>query len=456
MLFNSHLFLLAFLPLSVALYRLIPNRDAVRVWYLVAVSLVFYGYWDVSFVPLLVVSVLGNWGLSKLYQASGRRLVPATGIALNLASLAYFKYAAFLVANLNLALNTSFAVDKVLLPLGISFFTFHNIMYLADLYRGKAPIYRLRDYALYIVFFPQIVAGPLVRHWELIPQIPKDPWGPDTAERLGRGLTLLIIGLVKKVLIADALAPLVNSTFTAAAQHTMPGLGDAWAAVLGFTFQIYFDFSGYSDMAIGIALMFGFALPFNFDAPYRSLSLRDFWRRWHMTLSRLLRDYLYIPFGGNRHGLPRQILALLGTMLLGGLWHGAAWTFVIWGGLHGIGLAAGVLWRRYLPPMPAVFSGPLTFAFVVFAWVFFRSGSIGQAATMFSAMAGAGGVHGARHLASILIAALIAFLGPTSQDVALKRLRPARWSAAAAALVLCIILLKLGDDTNYEFVYFQF
>ncbi len=456
MLFNSHLFLLVFLPLAVAFYRLIPNRDAFRVWYLVAVSLVFYGYWDVSFVPLLVVSVLGNWGLSKLYQVNGRRLVPAIGIALNLGSLAYFKYAAFLVANLNLAFHTSFAVDKVLLPLGISFFTFHNIMYLADLYRGKAPIYRLRDYALYIVFFPQIVAGPLVRHWELIPQIPRDPWGKDTAERIGRGLTLLIIGLVKKVLIADALAPVVNATFAAVAQHYVPGLGDAWAAVLGFTFQIYFDFSGYSDMAIGIALIFGFALPFNFNAPYRAESLRDFWRRWHMTLSRMLRDYLYIPFGGNRHGLPRQVLALLGTMLLGGLWHGASWTFVIWGGLHGMGLAAGVLWRRALPPMPTVLSAPLTFAFVVFAWVFFRSADLSQAATMFSAMAGAGGIHGTRHLVSILLAALIAFLGPTSQDVALQRLKPARWSAAAAALVLCLILLKLGDDTNYEFVYFQF
>jgi len=456
MLFNSHLFLLVFLPLAVAFYRLIPNRAAFRIWYLVAVSLVFYGYWDVSFVPLLVISVLGNWGLSKLYQANGRRLVPATGVALNLASLAYFKYAAFLVANLNLALHTSFAVDKVLLPLGISFFTFHNIMYLADLYRGNAPIYRLRDYALYIVFFPQIVAGPLVRHWELIPQISKDPWGKDTAERIGRGLTLLIIGLVKKVLIADALAPVVNSTFEAVSQHTVPGLGDAWVAVLGFTFQIYFDFSGYSDMAIGIALIFGFVLPFNFDTPYRALSLRDFWRRWHMTLSRMLRDYLYIPFGGNRHGLPRQVLALLGTMFLGGLWHGAAWTFVIWGGLHGMGLAAGVLWRRFLPPMPTVLSAPLTFAFVVFAWVFFRSADLGQAATMFSAMAGAGGMHGTRHLVFILLAALIAFLGPTSQDVAMKRLKPARWDAAAAALVLCLILLKLGDDTNYEFVYFQF
>jgi D-alanyl-lipoteichoic acid acyltransferase DltB (MBOAT superfamily) len=209
-------------------------------------------------------------------------------------------------------------------------------------------------------------------------------------------------------------------------------------------------------MAIGIAFIFGFTLPFNFNAPYRAESLRDFWRRWHMTLSRMLRDYLYIPFGGNRHGLPRQVLALLGTMLLGGLWHGASWTFVIWGGLHGMGLAAGVLWRRALPPMPTVLSAPLTFAFVVFAWVFFRSADLSQAATMFSAMAGAGGIHGTRHLVSILLAALIAFLGPTSQDVALQRLKPARWSAAAAALVLCLILLKLGDDTNYEFVYFQF
>jgi len=455
MFFNSHVFLLGFLPPALIFYWLIPRREEVRIWYLIAISLIFYGYWDVSFVPLLIGSVLVNWFAARLYAASGWRAIPIAAIALDLLPLGYFKYGSFFVANANAALGTDFVASRLVLPLGISFFTFHNIMYIADLLRGTAPQYRFRDYALYIVLFPQILAGPLVRHRELIPQIPADPWSGDAAERWGRGLTLIVIGLMKKVFIADSLAQFVTPLF-AAAHHQAPSLADSWVATLGFTFQIYFDFSGYSDMAIGIALLFGFMLPFNFDAPYRAVSLRDFWRRWHMTLSRFLRDYLYIPLGGNRHGLAAQLGALLATMLLGGLWHGAGWTFVIWGGLHGAGLAAGVLWRRLLPPMPAGLTWALTFAFVAFAWVFFRAANLDQAMLMLRAMAGANGIGAFHHVGPIALAAAVALLGPTSQVFAFERIRPWRWAAATAAFALSLVLLKLGDGQNYDFIYFQF
>jgi len=455
MLFNSYLFLLGFLPLSLAGYRLIGRAEPARCWYLIAISLAFYGYWDWRFVPLLVGSVLVNWAAAWLAARWQSRAILIATIALNLVALAHYKYAGFFLGNFNAALGARFAVDRTLLPLGISFFTFNNIMYLADRLRKKAPIYRFRDYALYIVLFPQIVAGPLVRHWELIPQIRQSPWRDGTTERIGRGLTLLIIGLVKKTMIADSLAGFVSPLFEGA-QHQVLSFAESLAAVLGFTFQIYFDFSGYSDMAIGVALMFGFVLPFNFDAPYRAVSLRDFWRRWHMTLSRFLRDYLYIPLGGSRHGLPRTVAALLGTMLLGGLWHGAGWTFVIWGGLHGIGLAAGTVWRKYLPPMPQSLSLPLTLLFVVLSWIFFRASSLHEAMNLFAGLGFAQGLGPFRHFGTILAAALIAILGPTSQDVALQKLKPSGWGAVAAALAVCLVLLKLGDDSNYEFIYFQF
>ena len=244
---------------------------------------------------------------------------------------------------------------------------------------ARAPLYSFRDYALYIALFPQILAGPLVRHSEIVHQFRHDPHRAGRDERIARGLVRLVLGLVQKVFIADAIAGKINPLFAKlAAGETLTG-SEAWVAILGFTFQIFFDFAGYTDMAIGLALMFGFVLPENFKRPYAAASLQDFWRRWHMTLSRFLRDYLYIPLGGSRSGLAVQLAALMATMLLGGLWHGAGWNFVIWGGLHGVGLAAGVLWRRAGLAMPQALGVVLTFLFVVLTWVFFRSSSFDQA-----------------------------------------------------------------------------
>ena len=263
----------------------------------------------------------------------------------------------------------------MLLPIGISFFTFHNIIYLADLHAGRAPRYSLRDYGLYIALFPQILAGPLVRYYEIVPQFRLSPLREGWEARCVQGIALFLMGLGKKVLLADALASLADPVFAASGEPAL-AMGEAWTAALAFPLQIYFDFSGYSDMAIGLGLMLGFGLPVNFNAPYRADGLREFWRRWHMTLSRFLRDYLYIPLGGNRHGLVLQVAALLVTMTLGGLWHGAGWSFVAWGALHGLGLASGVMWRRWLPPIPRPVGWAMLMAFLLVSWVFFRAPSL--------------------------------------------------------------------------------
>ncbi|HUB94707.1 MAG TPA: MBOAT family O-acyltransferase, partial [Stellaceae bacterium] len=253
---------------------------------------------------------------------------------------------------------------------------------------------------------------------------------------------------------ADALASHADPVFAAAATGAVTP-GEAWTAALAFPFQIYFDFSGYSDMAIGLGLMLGFTLPLNFNAPYRSTGLREFWQRWHMTLSRFLRDYLYIPLGGNRHGLGRQIMALLLTMGLGGLWHGAGWGFVLWGLLHGAGLCAGVLWRRFLRPMPVALGWVLLMLFLLVTWVLFRAPSLAAAGHIYAAMAGGVGLTRPDALRTILLAACVALLGPTSQEIA-ARLRPYAWLAPAAALATALLLFKLGDGPAYEFIYFRF
>ncbi len=343
MLFNSFVFLLAFLPAALILHGLVARAAPDwRLPLLVVLSFVFYGWWDIRFVPLLAGSILVNWLVARLFRATGDRWLIPAAMAGNLALLGVFKYFDFFADLANLIPGLEAPRLGLALPLGISFFTFHHIMYLADLRAGRAPSFGLVKYALYIAFFPQVLAGPLVRWSEIMHQFDERPYGrPDAAERFGRGLILLAVGLAKKVFLGDPLASYVNPVFQAAAQGHAISVADAWQATLGFTFQIYFDFSGYTDMALGIALMFGLVLPQNFDAPYRATSLQDFWRRWHMTLSRFLRDYLYIPFGGNRYGLPRQLGALFATMTLGGLWHGAGLTFLAWGALHGAGLGAG-------------------------------------------------------------------------------------------------------------------
>ena len=459
MLFNSFLFLFVFLPSALASHWLVERfRPGWRLPLLALLSFVFYGYWDWRFIPLLMLSILINWTLAQCFLKTRRGSLIVGAIALNLLTLGFFKYANFfsgILPGLTLPSADIFGMGSAL-PLGISFFTFHHIMYLADFRAGRAPRFDLMRYALYIAFFPQVLAGPLVRWSEIMHQFDERPYQrSDAARRFSIGVMLLVMGLGKKVFLGDPLASDVNPIFAAAANGDAVSLVGAWQATLGFTFQIYFDFSGYTDMALGVALMLGIVLPQNFRAPYLATSLSDFWRRWHMTLSRFLRDYLYIPLGGNRHGLPVQFLALLATMTLGGLWHGAGLSFLAWGGLHGLGLCAGVVWRRAAPPMPAVCGWILTFAFVAFAWVLFRAPTFEAALRIYEALIGLAPTGHGFKWRSIAAAAAVATIGPTAWEAAHKA--PAsRWVAVATAILFVAAVFKMGNDENYEFIYFQF
>ena len=404
MLFNSAEFLFLFLPIALfgtfAIRRV--HRRASFGW-LVACSLFYYGYWSPHFVTLIIASIAANFAVAKRLarRAHSAPKLLTFGVGLNLAVLAYFKYFNFFVDNLSFLTGESYDVMRVVLPIGVSFFTFQQIALLVDSHRGKVSRLTLLDHALFVSFFPQLVAGPIVHHAEMMGQFHEPP--ERARQRRGAliGVSLFSIGLFKKVWIADWMALNASRIFNFAEGGASPTSFDAWVGALSYTLQIYFDFSAYSDMAIGLGLVFGIRLPLNFDSPYQSKSIVEFWRRWHITLSRFLRDYLYIPLGGNRRGRARRYLNLFITMLLGGLWHGAGWTFVVWGGLHGLYLtinhaighmvssrAAGLRESR----LYALSGFALTTLAVVVAWVFFRAESFDGAWRILSAMFGVEGV----------------------------------------------------------------
>ena len=350
MLFNSYTFIFAFLPITLLVFYRIGGRGhhRVAIGWLVATSLFFYGWWAPRYVWLIVTSVLVNYALGVVLatraasQDGPRKRLLAVGVSANLGLLAYFKYANFFVDNVRHLFHIDVEIGQIVLPLAISFFTFQQIAYLVDAHRRLTREYNFLHYCLFVTFFPQLIAGPIVHHGEMLPQ-----FGKETTYRLNRtnlevGVTFFLMGLFKKVVIADGIARYGTPVFDAAQAGLTIDFWQAWAGALAYTFQIYFDFSGYSDMAIGIARMFGIKLPLNFHSPYKATSVIEFWRRWHMTLSRFLRDYLYIPLGGNRKGPGRRHANLMVTMLLGGLWHGAGWTFMYWGGLHGLYLIVSI------------------------------------------------------------------------------------------------------------------
>lgn len=460
MLFNSQIFLLIFLPLALAAYYLVADSRVQREWLLILASLLFYGYWDFRLVPLLLFSVLANWLFSWAFRGGRQRIVLVLGITLNLAIIGIFKYADFFAETFAWVGGGTHERWNIVLPLGISFFTFQQISYLADRYRGTAPLYGFREYFLYIAFFPQLIAGPIVRHNQFIPQLTEPPRRDGLSERLSRGVAMLTMGLVKKVVLADTAARIADPLFAAAGTAPL-SLVDAWMAMAAFTVQIYFDFSGYSDMAIGLALMFGLTLPVNFNAPYRAASIQEFWRRWHMTLSQFLRDYLYIPLGGSRFGLSRHAFAVVATMFLGGLWHGAGWTFVAWGLWHGVGLSVHAVWQRLGLRMPFLPAWALTLLFVMVSWVLFRAADFGDAAVILTSLVGGNGVsfvwgdYGA-NTAMLAVAALVALFGPTSQDAVLKYRYDKAWVAAPVALALVALTIEVGSKAHLEFIYFQF
>jgi D-alanyl-lipoteichoic acid acyltransferase DltB (MBOAT superfamily) len=459
MLFNSQVFIIFFLPLVLGLYYAYAANRTARQTVVVVASIGFYAWWDVRFVPLLAGLTVANWLIAQWFGVWRRGWIPLLGVGLNLLALAIFKYADFLRSTVFGALGESWQPWHLILPLGISFFAFQKISYLIDLRRGDRHIYGFLDFCMFVSFFPQLIAGPLVRHNEIIHQFAADPRRLEVWENLSRGFVLFLIGVTKKVALADTLAMPADALFHQA-QLAPLSMVEAWTAAGAYTLQIFFDFSGYSDMAIGLALMFGLRLPFNFNAPYRAVSVRDFWRRWHMTLSRFLRDYLYIPLGGNRGSAPRQAANVIATMLLGGLWHGANWTFVAWGGLHGAALAVNHLWAARGFRFPTAVAWLLTLLFVMASWVLFRSADFQHAGEVLISMTG---WHGTGHLSldrefviALCLGAAVALLGPTSQEAALIWLRPRSWLAVPAGVLLAYLLLLIGGRLPNVFIYFQF
>ena len=408
MLFNSYGFIFAFLPVVLAGFFLIGRSShAMAAFWLVAASLFFYSWWDARYMGLLLASVAFNYAAG--YLISRRRsnlktrppaLLLATAIAVNFSFLAYFKYANFFVDNLNQLTGSSLTLATIVLPLGISFFTFTQIAFLVDTYQGKVKEFNFVHYALFVTYFPHLIAGPVLHHAEMMPQFARRNVCRINWDNMAVGLSIFVLGLAKKVLLADSVADFSTPVFDAVKAGGEPMLIEAWVGALAYTLQLYFDFSAYSDMAIGLSLMFNVRLPLNFNSPYKATSIIEFWRCWHMTLSRFLRDYLYIPLGGSRLGASRRYVNLVITMLLGGLWHGAGWTFVIWGALHGLYLLVNHAWRAFKTRLgwadggrlAGIGAGALTFLAVVVGWVFFRADNTSTAVTMLQGMAGMNGV----------------------------------------------------------------
>jgi len=393
MLFNSYEFIFMFLPFTFFVYFFLLSKRLVTgaKGFLVFASLFFYSWWNVLYLPLILSSMLFNYvigsSLNKEFEhrkVSKKQLL-LFGLVANLALLGYFKYTDFFIENFNGIFGSDVPLLHIALPLAISFFTFQQIAYLVDSYRGQTKEYDFLNYALFVTFFPQLIAGPIVHHKEMMPQF-ASRWNlVKNYKNIALGLFIFSIGLFKKVVIADTFAVWATNGFDKA--ETL-NLIEAWATSLSYTFQLYFDFSGYADMAIGIALLFNIKLPINFNSPYKALDIQDFWRRWHMTLSRFLRDYIYIPLGGNRYGSFRTYNNLMITFILGGIWHGAGWTFIFWGFLHGLALVVHKLWKSFGMNMPRVLAWFITFNFINIAWVFFRAKEWEDAVKVLGGMVG--------------------------------------------------------------------
>lgn len=483
-LFNSYIFIFVFLPVTLAGFYLLGHRGAIRsagVWLCLA-SLFFYGWWNPRYLVLIAASVAGNYscgrGIASARDQRRARLFLTMGVTGNLLLLGYYKYAGFLVSTADSLFGWHWRRPEIALPLAISFFTFTQIAYLVDAYHGVTKEYNVRHYSLFVTFFPHLIAGPIVLYRSLMPQFARPETYRFQAENFSGGLTLFVCGLAKKSIIADGLSPVANGVFGQVAMGNTPGIAGAWYGALAYSLQLFFDFSGYSDMAIGLGQMFNVRFPLNFNSPYKARDIADFWRRWHITLSTFLRDHLYIPLGGNRHGAARRYVNLFVTMLLGGLWHGAGWTFVLWGALHGIYLMINHAWLRVIGDRPwahgaaAVLIGRgVTLLAVVAAWVVFRAPNIHDAGALLMSMAGRGG-HAAvkvkgEEAGLLVVAGLIALLAPNTQEL-LRQAIPARgteaklaplWpltplTAAVSAVIFTASLLHLSRIS--EFIYFHF
>jgi alginate O-acetyltransferase complex protein AlgI len=501
-LFTTLAFACAFLPVALIVFFALGRRSPLwAAGWLFAASLFFYGYWAPEYVLLLLVSIVGNfWVGQRIARLRGEGEGPRrharrwliAGVVANLALLGYYKYAGFFIANLNALTGAGIDLGRIVLPIGISFFTFTQIAFLADAYSKGVKEYRFIHYGLFVTYFPHLVAGPVLHHAQMMPQFAlRETYRPQ-ALNLACGLALFALGLAKKVLLADGISPYADATFNAAARGEALTANEAWLGAAAYSFQLYFDFSGYSDMAIGLSWMFNVRLPINFNSPYRATNIVEFWRRWHITLSQFLRDYLYIALGGNRFGVLRRHTNLMVTMLLGGLWHGANWTFVLWGGLHGLYLVVNHGWRALLGEARLARLGrnaayrlacwALTMLAVMLAWVFFRAETFSSAMLMLRAMLGGGttdvqlwnaGLDAGRGWWLCALCGALAFLAPNSNTIG-ERLRvwlastataaaathvaAARAAIAGAALTLTVFLLLINAlrDSISAFIYFNF
>lgn len=458
MLFNSYPFIFLFMPILVGILFLLKSYTLSKTHLLlVGASLLFYAMLDVEHLPILLFSALVNYTLSlRLTCKEKTKPYLIMGIIFNLALLGGYKYLSFFASLLHLSF------PNVAAPLGISFFTFHQLAYLIDIYTKRTAPTTFKDYALYVTFFPHLIAGPIMRYTQFEPQLRERP----SVIPYATGVLFFCVGLFKKVSLADTYAPIAERIFDA---PKVLSSGEALKGLLAYTWQIYFDFSGYADMAIGLGLMCGIALPINFLAPYKAHSISDFWRRWHISLSQFLRDYLYIPLGGNRFGYPRQMLALLVTMSLAGLWHGASWNFVLWGALHGSLLVLAHSWKRTLGRhinLPVALSTLLTFISVMLLWVLFRAPSLNEALHFYTMLFSFSAMDITFDTEWLLlgVGALIVFTCKPlvswthyTLDTPLSRIpKPTLTQGFVAAILALIALKMMSTEPSRSFVYFVF
>lgn len=484
MLFNSYIFIFAFLPVTLVVFHLLAKSRFVIASkiFLVMASLFFYSWWNVAYLPILIFSLIFNFyigGLLQKYRSGSKgRKILILGVVVNILLLGYYKYADFLIENINHIAGSGFDELNLLLPLAISFFTFQQIAYLVDCYKDNLAEYDFLNYSLFVTFFPQLIAGPIVHHSEMMPQFMRDAKEHRlNYENISAGLFIFSIGLFKKVIIADTFSVIATNGFD---RSEVLNLVEAWITSLSYTFQLYFDFSGYTDMAIGAALLFNIKLPVNFNSPYKALNIQDFWRRWHITLSRFLRDYVYIPLGGNRFGSFITYRNIIATFLIGGLWHGAGWTFIIWGALHAIAMVVHGVWVKTGLHINRYISWFLTFNFINVTWVFFRAGDFVEAKNILLNMF-AGDVVLDYHWKGLLMKAGIdtIIFGPWLQNIYAEnkvilylavslfivtffnnsnKLRESskysKWSALGVSVIFVVATLSLNQVS--EFLYFNF
>lgn len=461
MLFNSQAFIILFMPLVLAAYYAMPDKGEWRLRILLAASFVFYALADFLLMPVFLFSLVINHALAGLYDRNRARnwIIPLT-VTVNIILLCYFKYSHFIIDNITILDKDNINFLPYAMPLGISFFTFQQISYLMDLKRDQTRHVSLREYSFLVAFFPHLIAGPLLRAHAIIPQLREKLSSDERYQRVFWGLSFFLAGLIKKIL-ADEFARMANPVFDQTLE-TAVSAKMAWTGITAYTLQIYFDFSGYTDMAIGVAYLFGIRLPINFNSPYKATSIRDFWRRWHITLSEFLKDYLYIPLGGSRCSFVRQILNIMITFVLCGLWHGAGWVFIIWGALHGVFLVINHIWSKIGFALPRIVAWALTLPTVALLWGVFRVENMDSFTNLFLSLGHlaeqTGDVQNIKIKLPLLIIGILACLIlPNSQQViAHARFKPYRALAILMGIVLAVLFLYLGQGKADDFIYFGF